>query len=35
VLCGYDEAVEAREAGDEIVGNTVSEAVRGLAWDLR
>jgi hypothetical protein len=34
VLCDYEGAVEAREVGGEILGNAVSEAVRGLACDL-
>jgi len=34
VLCDCDGAVEARELGGEILGNIVSEAVRGLVSDL-
>ena len=34
ILRDYEGAVEAREVGGEVLGNTVSEAVRGLASDL-
>jgi hypothetical protein len=33
-LRDYEGAVEAREVDGEILGTTVSEAVRGLACDL-
>jgi hypothetical protein len=34
ILRDYEGAVEAREVGGEILGNTVSDAVRGLTTDL-